>query len=509
MTQTEKASGFSDLRDIWRIIARRKWLIVLPFIIVTLVTYAGSYLLTPEFESSTIVAINPQMRLSGDLQRLLGTTDASRRTSDDLRNELRSYYNELTSMRYVTLLSERLKLNEDPAIINAARKIRGEHPEVAEQQLVYDLLQADIQKNITIDMAAQDHIVIKILSTEPRKAQDISTSLGEIFVQEKLKQDISSLRSSQDFSDVQLQKYEALLQSKINEKTAFEQRLLDVQTDAGIVSEANRQDIQAEIDQASNDITDQQKRERDMLTAINSDTNGKLATANLSLKESQDVADAKSELQSQLQNISSYMTKYSWSDPQVLNLKLKINSLINSIEAEHRRLVSAQFADYDATTREHLTTLFNARVNLDILYSKSLYLKTALGELSDKSKLGPEYQATLNRLNSEINAATELRNKFRSQQESSTISQALLQDMSSSKYRVVEPGKLPLAPVKPDRIKILFMGLALGLMIGGATAIIMELLDTSFKKVEDVETYLGLPVLGIAPKVEFLNKVTR
>ena len=193
----------------------------------------------------------------------------------------------------------------------------------------------------------------------------------------------------------------------------------------------------------------------------------------------------------------------------MLNLKLKINSLINSIEAEHRRLVNAQFADYDATTREHLTSLFDARVNLDILYSKSLYLKTALGELSDKSKLGPEYQATLNRLNSEINAATELRNKFRSQQESSTISQALLQDMSSSKYRVVEPGKLPLAPVKPDRIKILFMGLALGLMIGGATAIIMELLDTSFKKVEDVETYLGLPVLGIAPKVEFLKKVTR
>jgi capsular polysaccharide biosynthesis protein len=201
------------------------------------------------------------------------------------------------------------------------------------------------------------------------------------------------------------------------------------------------------------------------------------------------------------------MTKYPWSDPQVLNLKLKINSLIKTVEEEHQRLVNMQFAEYDATTREHLTNLFNARINLEILYSKSLYLKTALGELSDKSKLGPEYQATLNRLNSEITAATELRNKFRSQQESSSISQAMLQDMSSSKYRVVEPGKLPLVPVKPNRIKILLMGLALGLMIGGATAIILELLDTSFKKVEDIEEHLGLPVLGIAPKVEFLSKV--
>ncbi|MCM2271683.1 MAG: Wzz/FepE/Etk N-terminal domain-containing protein [candidate division Zixibacteria bacterium] len=507
MAQKQPVSGFSDLRDIWRIIVRRRWLIILPFVVVTLVTYAGSFLLTPEFESSTIVAINPQMRLSGDLQRLLGTSDVSRRSSEDIRNELRSYYNELTSMKYVSLLAERLRLNEDPTIIGQATKIRGEHPEVSQEQIVNDLLQTQIQSNVTVEMAAQDHIVIKVLSTDPRKAQQISTNLGEIFVQEKLKQDISNLRSSQDFSDDQLQKYETMLQSKINEKTAFEKRLLGVQTDASILSETNRLDIQSEIDQANNDISDQQKKERDMLAAISRSTNGKLSTANLTLRESPEVTDATTELRDQLQNISDYMTRYPWSDPQVLNLKLKINSLINTIEAEHRRLVNAQFTDYDAATRENLTTLFNARTNLDVLYSKSLFLKTALGELTDRSKLGPDYQATLNRLNQEIVSLTDLRNRFKSQQESSSISQALLQDMSTSKYRVVEPGKLPLAPVKPDRIKILAMGLALGLMIGGATAIIMELLDTSFKKVEDIEEHLGLPVLGIAPKVEFISKV--
>ena len=50
--------------------------------------------------------------------------------------------------------------------------------------------------------------------------------------------------------------------------------------------------------------------------------------------------------------------------------------------------------------------------------------------------------------------------------------------------------------------------LALGLVIGGAATILVELLDTSFKKVADVEEFLGLPVLGIAPKIEYMSKVT-
>jgi capsular polysaccharide biosynthesis protein len=81
--------------------------------------------------------------------------------------------------------------------------------------------------------------------------------------------------------------------------------------------------------------------------------------------------------------------------------------------------------------------------------------------------------------------------------------------MSSSKYRIVEPAKLPSGPYKPNRKKIALMGVLLGFVIGGAAALLVELLDNSFKKVEDVEDVLGLPVLGVTPKAPFLKKIAR
>ena len=41
------------------------------------------------------------------------------------------------------------------------------------------------------------------------------------------------------------------------------------------------------------------------------------------------------------------------------------------------------------------------------------------------------------------------------------------------------------------------MGAAAGLVIGIALAFFIEFLDTSIKRIEDIEKYLGLPVLGV------------
>ena len=49
------------------------------------------------------------------------------------------------------------------------------------------------------------------------------------------------------------------------------------------------------------------------------------------------------------------------------------------------------------------------------------------------------------------------------------------------------------------------ISLVLGLMAGVLAAFVLEFFDTSIKTPEDVEKYLGLPVLGILPYVEGEN----
>jgi len=166
-------------------------------------------------------------------------------------------------------------------------------------------------------------------------------------------------------------------------------------------------------------------------------------------------------------------------------------------------LVDAQYARFDQTVRKDLADLFNARTRLNYLYSRKPYLESALKDLAPATDLIPELEAQQAQLQRELQVATDIRDRFRRQQESSTISQALLEDRSSSKYRKVEPAKLALAPVSPNRQKILIMGIILGLALGGAVVLLVELMDSSFKKVEDVEEVLGLKVIGISPKVDF------
>ena len=57
----------------------------------------------------------------------------------------------------------------------------------------------------------------------------------------------------------------------------------------------------------------------------------------------------------------------------------------------------------------------------------------------------------------------------------------------------------------PDKKKIILIGFFLGLALGGCFVFLTELFDNSFKRVEDVEGALGIPVLATIPKIEKLK----
>jgi len=495
-----------SLKEIYAVLVRRKWLLIVPFILVSILTYLGSYLITPIFESSTIVSISPQFRLSGDLQRLLGINDNYRqRTSDE--SELRSIYNDITSSYYVSQLVEKLHIDRSPGLASQVQKLASKHPDVEPTQLAMNLLQDDLRENVDVRFAAQDHVRITVQSPVPKLARDIANTLGELFIQERAKQELSSIRNSQDFSDVQAQKYETVLDKLIGDRADLQQRLQQVQLDVGIGSETNRLDLQAELDRMVSDLADAKKTHDDLNVQL--DRVPGLTRASLRLQPTPDLNEIRNDLKQQTDGILSLSLRYPWSDQQVLNLKLRQNSLLSSIQNINKRLVADQLKGYDEGTRDLLTQYFNSLAMVDFLTNKAAKVKEALDQLISRVSQISSYQGRIASLDQEIQQATQLRNYLKSQQEGSNIQQALFQDMSSTKYRVIEPAKLGLDPVKPDRKKIAVMGLLLGLVVGAAALILLELFDSSFKKVEDVQQILGLPVLAVTPKIELISRLRK
>ena len=82
---TEKARSQQDVKDILGLAWKRKWLIIIPMILVAAVTFAGSYLITPQYESSAIIQIDPEVQLTREVQGLLGQQSGYRRMSNTER----------------------------------------------------------------------------------------------------------------------------------------------------------------------------------------------------------------------------------------------------------------------------------------------------------------------------------------------------------------------------------------------------------------------------------------
>jgi hypothetical protein len=73
--------------------------------------------------------------------------------------------------------------------------------------------------------------------------------------------------------------------------------------------------------------------------------------------------------------------------------------------------------------------------------------------------------------------------------------------VKGERFRVLESAVPDFSPASPDRPLILLLGALVGLALGGALAVALEGLDTTFRSPLRVQTALQLPVLAAIPEI--------
>jgi capsular polysaccharide biosynthesis protein len=68
-------------------------------------------------------------------------------------------------------------------------------------------------------------------------------------------------------------------------------------------------------------------------------------------------------------------------------------------------------------------------------------------------------------------------------------------------FKILDIARIPEKPFKPKRLKIILLGLALGLGFGGGLCFSAEYLDPYFRSAENLEEFTKLPVLSSIPKI--------
>ncbi len=75
-------------------------------------------------------------------------------------------------------------------------------------------------------------------------------------------------------------------------------------------------------------------------------------------------------------------------------------------------------------------------------------------------------------------------------------------NQKGSKFKVVDSARLSEKPVKPNFLKILFLAIGAGLALSVGSVLGLDFIDTSFKDVQEVEEYLGVPVVCAITYIE-------
>jgi len=71
--------------------------------------------------------------------------------------------------------------------------------------------------------------------------------------------------------------------------------------------------------------------------------------------------------------------------------------------------------------------------------------------------------------------------------------------LETNNVSVIEEASVPRAPIRPRKTINLVVSVLVGLFVGVGVALTIEYFDTTVKTPDDVERYLGLPVIGIVP----------
>lgn len=85
--------------------------------------------------------------------------------------------------------------------------------------------------------------------------------------------------------------------------------------------------------------------------------------------------------------------------------------------------------------------------------------------------------------------------------ETAKITRRLEASQEGTRYSILDPARLPLRPVKPNKVLTSFLGLFLGALVGIGIIFCVEFFDRSFLSVEEASSFLSGPVLGAISRI--------
>lgn len=485
------------LRDIGRIVLKHKWTLLLILALACMVAAIRTFLSTPVYRSTVILQIDQatprvvRFDKDPDQDRQVGADDAAIRTQQEL----------LKSRSLAERVIDDLHLDQSsgaPLSLAPTRELAGHDPDAAAQDVKTDYLgrliagyrkmthpstrnaevlgrEGIIKKfldSLTVEPVRGSRLVkVHVDNTNPALAARIANSTVQTFIAMGMERRLEASSYAKSFLEDQIKQMKAKLEDSERRLNTYAQAnqilTLDDKTNAvnqtyvdfaGALAKAEQERIKAEA------IAAEVKRNPDASAAVVED------------KTIQTYKEQRAKLQIEYQeNLKIYKPEF----PKMQQIKAQLTEIDSQIRQEIAAVTGAVEAQAQAAA------------------AQEKLLRDRLSQTRREVLTNQDHGIDMNLLRREVDTNRQLYDNLLQRYKELGVSGNLV----SNNISVVDAAEPSLFPYKPNLMANLLVGLVAGLLLGAAVVAGLEVMDDSIKYPDEVERVLGLPLMGIIPRI--------
>jgi polysaccharide chain length determinant protein (PEP-CTERM system associated) len=467
--------------EVVEIVWRRKWLIVVPFVICAVSTVLIANRLPKRYRSETVILVVPQRVPESYVKSTVTSRIEDRLTS--LREQILS----------------RSRLERVITDLNLYQDLR--------RKLVMEDVVDAMRRDIDVKVERGDSFRVSYTSGVPETAQKVTARLAQLFIDENVKDRTVQAESTNQFLDVQLNEARDRLLSHEKKLEDYKKQFsgeLPTQAPANIQAiqsaQLQLQSLRESIDRDRDHRLVLERQRADLETM----TEPSLPTTPVA---DQPVSTAE-QLEAAQSRLRAMELRYKPEHPDVKAQK----SLIHDLEAKLQREVGQSLQDKGALAaltpaemarrnrvRDLTIEIQNIDNQLERKRSQDRELQESIASYQAKLNAAPTREAELTALMRDYETLRNAYTGLLAKREESKMAANLERNQSGEQFKVLDAARVPERPASPKVPLIDAAGAAFGLGIGVLLVGFLEYRDSTFKTEGEIEQLLQLPVLALVP----------
>ena len=479
-----------EWRDYLKILKRRIWYFIVPFLIVMPIGIYKIVSHVPLYQARSYVQILPSN------YRLLPTS--IRQSLPHIGGEQRSrtaITKQIFSPDFIKQVAQKLELNKRPEIIREAELARDSYPEKDIDEVIEFIFIKNLKPHFRVENIGGDVFSI----TAKFKTSDFSyvvvKAITDVYINQAFDRRMQSVQRALDFNNEQLALFKVKLQAAEKNLERFKRNLMTSQIKNPNFSQTSLLHFQKAI--IAIELASRERQ--DYLNYIESRLD--IDDKEKNYPDTPSIQLNLSKIGEKIVQMSSLMKNFSWKSPEVISVSRKVNDLREEIKIEIENLYKVKYQDEETQKRALLLERAISFIDIEIQNTKTQVFNETIQTSENTSQ-----HLLLKKLQKEVAVNRQVYNKFLQQSQGVQIEKAITEADASNQFKVLNPARVPKEPINAGLDMILLVTLLAAGGTGLGTVFLIELLDTSIRTVNEAEALLQLPVIGVLP---FLGYQTR